>query len=478
VAATSPHLDPPTILAGLQRFSTPPAWLRAAVDPGRVQAELASAVDEFTAGALALRSCEAKRLRLEGDGGCWTCSYEVTADTSTGESRTVSLTGTLRPPEGRRPGQASGRFGAADWQCSLPALGLRLRTRPADAELPAVGLLTDAEQARGMLEQAIRAGAPAYADLRIAACAPHVVRHKPGSRCTVIYALRYPSEAVGRGWPQLVVAKTYHEEKGGNAYAAMRALWDCPLSAGDVVTIAEPLAYLEPDRVLIQGPVAEEQTLKELLREALQDGAAGTTEALARALRQTGAGLAALHRCGVDYGQPVMLDDEIAEIREMAGWLAEPIPAMAGAAAPLLALVEERAAHCPPDPLAPSHRSFRPAQVLLAGGRIAFIDFDGFCQAEPALDIALFRATIKAIGLGAALEDDATRRARLKELETLCDIFTDAYEEHAPVNRQRVALWETLDLLTNLINAWVKVKLWRLEGTLLALEAHLERLLA
>jgi hypothetical protein len=480
VAAPSHSLSRSTILAGLRVFAAPPEWLTAAVDADRVRTELARAVPEFASGALTLRSCEPQRLRLKEGKGCWTCSYAVTVATSIGDVAKVSLAGTLHPPGGAASVQADGRFGAADWQCFLPALGLRLHTQPVNADLPAVSLLTDAEKARELLEQAICMSAPAYGDVRIASCIPRVVRHKPGSRCTVIYTLRYPPEAAGRGWPELVVAKTYREEKGRNAYAAMRALWDSPLSAGDVVTIAEPLAYLEPNRVLIQGAVPEEQTLKEQLWTTLQNPTATATEALTRTLRHSGAGLAALHHCGVDYGEPVTFDDEFAEVCEITGRLADPIPAVAEAVTPLLALIGERAAGCSPDPLVPSHRSFRPAQVLLAADRIAFIDFDGFCQAEPALDIALFRATIKAIGLSAALDGngEGARHARLRQLDTFCQCFIEAYEGCAAVNRQRVALWEALNLLTNVLNSWAKVKLRRLEGTLLALKAHVEQLLA
>lgn len=467
------------ILAGLRLFSTPPDWLTAAVDADRVQAELVRTVPEFASGALTLRSCKPQRLRLKEGSGCWTGTYEITVADSTDDVQYVSLAGTLHPPGVVERAQVTGRLGAAGWWCSLPSLGLRLHTQPINADLAAVGLLTDPEKARRLLEQAIRVGTPAYADLRIASCTPRVVRHKPGSRCTVVYTLRYPPELAGRGWPEVVVAKTYHEDKGRNAYAAMRALWNSPLSAGDVVTLAEPLAYLESDRVLVQGPVSQEQTLKELLETALQDHNPTNAETLTRTLRQSGAGLAALHRCRVDYGESVTFDDELAEVCEVAGRLARPVPAVAKAATGLLALVEQHAAVCPPDPFVPSHRSFRPAQVLLAGGRIAFIDFDGFCQAEPALDVALFRATIKTLGLAVPLNGmgEAARRTRTRALDALCEIFTEAYENHAPVNRQRVALWEALDLLTNVLHSWTKIKLWRLEGSLLALEAHMERLL-
>jgi hypothetical protein len=468
------------ILASLQLLATPPAWLVAAVDADRVQTELVHTVPEFASGALTLRSCKPARLRLKAGSDCWTGTYEITVVDSIGDIQTVNLAGALHPPGAITQTEVTERFGTADWQCSLPSLGLRLHTQPTNADLAAVGLLTDPEEARRLLEHAIRVSTPAYADLRIASCTPRVVRHKPGSRCTVVYTLRYPPEATGRGWPEVVVAKTYHEDKGHNAYAAMRALWNSSLSSGDVVTLAEPLAYLESDRVLIQGPVPQEQTLKELLETALQDPNPTNAEVLTRTLRQSGAGLAALHSCRVHYGQSVTFEDELAEVREVAGRLARPVPAIAEAATGLLGLVEGRAAGCPSEPFVPSHRSFRPAQVLLAGGRISFIDFDGFCQAEPALDVALFRATIKTIGLAVPLNGvgEAARRGRVRALDALCDIFTEAYEDHMPVNRQRVTLWEALDLLINVLHSWTKIKLWRLEGSLLALEAHVDRLLA
>src|SRR5206468_8377657 len=92
-------------------------------------------------------------------------------------------------------------------------------------------------------EQSIRGGPGAYSDIRIAAATPRVARYKPNSRCTIRYHLEYPADlAAARHWPALVVAKTYHDDRGQNTYAAMRALWDSPLAESGAVSIAEPLA--------------------------------------------------------------------------------------------------------------------------------------------------------------------------------------------------------------------------------------------
>jgi hypothetical protein len=109
----------------------------------------------------------------------------------------------------------------------VPELDLLLETLPAAAALPALPILTDAEQARTLLERSIRAGGPAYQDIRMRSCAPNVVRYKPGSRCTILYGLEYPDGgAAQRNSPDLVVAKTYRGDKGCNAYEGMRALWE------------------------------------------------------------------------------------------------------------------------------------------------------------------------------------------------------------------------------------------------------------
>jgi aminoglycoside phosphotransferase (APT) family kinase protein len=129
----------------------------------------------------------------------------------------------------------------------------------------------------------------------------------------------------------------------------------------------------------------------------------------------------------------------------------------------------------------PSHRSFRPAQVLLHKGEIGFIDFDGFCQAEPALDLALFMVKIKHIALTkpgedeeVALMDETTRLARLAQMETICERFLSEYEKYAPVSRPRIMLWEALDVLSLVLGCWTKIKTWRLDNTIFMLERLLQ----
>lgn len=458
--------------ASLHRFAFLPAWLAAAADPERIGAALVRHEPQ-----LALGRVTVKRLRLNRREASWTGRYEVTVADPDGVARAVALLGTVYPPTAVPVADGPGAtpFGAPGWRRVLPELGLELTSAPAEAAaLPALPVLTDPVRARALLEEQLRAAAPAHAGLRLAGANPRVVRSKPGNRCTILYDLVYPPGADG---PRLVVAKAYRGDKGRNAWDGMRALWASPLAAGDVVTIAEPLAYIPELGVLVQGSVGERQTLKQLIRAALT---AGTTDAMAQlddAMDRTAAGLAALHTCAVHHGDPVTLADEVAELRGVLRTLTAAVPDLADAATPLLATVEELATRQPPDPAGPSHGSFRPGQVLLDGDRIAFIDFDDICQAEPAMDLALFTSSVKGAGLVEARDGTAAGLAaaegRLTRLDRVCARFLDRYRALAPISGERVALWETVLLLGDLVGTWTKVAPAKVAPAMLLLEHHL-----
>jgi Ser/Thr protein kinase RdoA (MazF antagonist) len=468
-------------LAGVHQLAPLPDWLIAIADPDRIREAMQRAIPEFAAGELTLLRCEARRARLKTGG--WTIMYRLTVADRRGEGqREIALRGMLIPPgstfpETPRNDQALGSDG---WQGAVPELRLVLSSQPPEAALPALPILSDPEQARALLETSIRTQSPAYHDLRIQSCEPRVVRYKPGSRCTLLYRLAYASDARPE-WPDIVVAKTYTGDEGQICYDGMRALWDSPLSTNPAVAIAEPLAFIPELNVLVQGPIRQEQTLKELLRSALLSGTPAALAELDTAMRKTAAGLAALHQTEVHTGHPRVWEDELAEVQENLDRLGQAIPSLADVAAPLIAHLRALSAAHPADTAVPTHGTFRPAQVLLHNGDIGFIDFDGFCQAEPALDVALFLGKIKDIGLSVYEENDDTAapdpaalESLLAQTDAICASFLDAYESCRPISRQRIVLWESLDLLALVLNCWAKVKSARLPINMLMLERYLQ----
>jgi Phosphotransferase enzyme family len=453
-------------LAGLESM---PSWLRELDDSQRVLAAIRRAVPN-------VRRAKLSGVRLKP--GKWTARCTLVLDD---DGPDVQLNATILPPGGDDPRvetRPSGRPGSAGWRCWIPELRLELasRTEP-EAELPSLRTLTDPESARAFLEEAIRSGAPAYRELRIISAEPKVMRYSPGSRCTVLYRLQFPEDRADT-WPDVVVAKTYHRsDKGRIAWEGMHALWNSPITTSGIVGVAEPLAWVPEQKILVQGPVREERTLKDLLLATLSGAESGSWDQLHDYLSKAAAGLAQLHHSGAASSERTNWEEEYAEVRELSNRLGSVFPELERSALPILDEWKRLADRIPEDAPLPAHRSFRPAQVLLYHGDISFIDFDGFCWCEPAIDVALFRATARDLAMS-ALAEDTELEDRLRTIDDLCDHFLISYEAHASIARGRVALWEALDLMTNVLHSWTKAKPARLVHALALLRHHMAGLRA
>jgi hypothetical protein len=450
-------LGDPTVLKLLEQLTTMPRWLVAPSEPATVRDALRRCVPELIDRTLTIDACD-PMLRLKGKE--WLATYEVTVRDPAGGARVLTLSGILSPPahDSLPPGESHGPFGDPTWRGRLPELGLELSAQPSDDALPVLTSLVDPAAARALLEESLRASA--YPGISIRACTPEVMRYHPGSRCTVRYRLEYaPGSETG---PAMVVAKTYHGDKGKAAFAGMTALWSTELASGRLVRLAEPLAYVPALRLLVQGPIAEQETLKKLVRSSVFEPSPEKLDRLAREVDKVAEGLAALHASGVSLGESLSWEDELAEVREMLDRLSPALPGIVDAATPLFEVLQRLNEACPRDAGVPTHRSFRPAQILLNQGDIGFIDFDGLCTAEPACDVALFRASLRKAAAEApsrtGLPAQMETASRLDVLDELCDRFLVRYQQVASVSPGRLLLWETVDLLTSVLHCWTKVK--------------------
>jgi Ser/Thr protein kinase RdoA (MazF antagonist) len=332
--------------------------------------------------------------------------------------------------------------------------------------------MTDPHGAARLIERLLR-GSGRYPDIRVASCRPRVMRHKPGSRCTVAYELELATGAPA-DWPRAVVAKTYWGDKGSVAWDGMCDLWHAPVATAGTVALAEPLAFSADERIVLQRSIPHRDTLKAVLRESL--GGAGDGAALVAALGRTGRGLAELHGCGVCPPQERCWADEVGEVRGVAGRLAELVPSLDGAVESLLEALDRRMAAAGAAAAMPCHGSFRPAQVVIGEhGRIGFIDFDSFCRSDPAADCALFCSSLRDTGLRALREGGGRDAAHLARLDAPAAAFLAAYASVAPLSRERLGPWEALDALTGVLHCWTKAKLARLPYRLALLRHALHR---
>lgn len=475
------------IWEGLQAFRDLPDWMLAARDPERICAALAKAIPEFRSGKFLLQDCDSNYIRYKAEN--WSGFFELNIR-KPGESSTssIDLQAVIYPPGivSERPDLVEGSLGSKSWHAVIPAFNLELWTKQPEAVLSALELLTDPERSCQYLVSQIRSGSSSYQDLQIQACQPKVARYKPGSRCTIVYHLEYaPGADVHRRWPGLVVAKTYRKAKGQHAYESMLALWHSPLGSSNAVKIAEPLAYDPELRVMIQGPIYQERTLEDLTVMAVRAGTNEAINELTAAMRKAARGLAELHRSGAALGAAYGWENDEAEVRETIEGLSAAIPQLAPAANAFVERLSNLEASTTPDRPVPSHGTFRPAQVLINHGEIGFIDFDSCCTAEPAKDLGLFlcaflragMATVDFAGFQINPEplDRTARLARFQQLLSLSETFLAEYERYSmPVKRQRVALFEALEIFTLVLHAWTKIKVRELNDIMYMLEHFLQ----
>jgi hypothetical protein len=462
------HLDDhAAVMAALQQLAKPPDWLVAVEDPVRVRADFERSVPELGAGRPAIVKVKFKRAHLEE--GHWVTLHRLTVlDDGADTPREIDIRGVLLAPGVEEPALSTdgATFESVGWRAYLPDLRLVIDRQPVDVGLPAMSTMADPDTAQATLQDALRRG-DGRAELTLAAATPTVVRYREGLRCTIIYALEYPAgtETVG---PAGVVAKEYEGDEGRHTYAAMTTLWNSPLRFSSTVRIAEPLAFLPEIGMVLQELLPGDISLKDQIPHAFADGVTAGVAALSEIVRKSGRGLADLHTCGATAGPDVTWEDQIAAVRVAVTQLSTAMADSSAAMEPLVHALEGAAAKVPAAPLVPTHRSFRPAQILLDGGNIAFLDFDGYCRAEPGLDLSLFRTTLvdlclRALEAGDAASDPEMQRERQAQLDSLCASFLAGYEEVAPVDRERLALWDAVTSAKDIVDCWRKVKFEHLD---------------
>ncbi|MDQ1718769.1 MAG: hypothetical protein QOE89_2722, partial [Pseudonocardiales bacterium] len=74
-----------------------------------------------------------------------------------------------------------------------------------------------------------------------------------------------------------------------------------------------------------------------------------------------------------------------------------------------------------PDQFVPAHGSYKPSQLLVRDGSVFLVDFDQFCQADPALDVGYFMAYLRPPGLF------YDRRGTRDWFDTAAETFRNAY---------------------------------------------------
>lgn len=326
-----------------------------------------------------------------------------------------------------------------------PALDLAVQAFPADSSLPRLADCCATGAGSPLLEHLRDAARVFLRDeswqLLVAQAFP--VRYKPASRCVMRYALTVASPHAGGQERQVsIFGKVYADpEQARTVQGLTRQLYaEQTTFQGSTVAgftqstpfLPRTLAFIESAGLVLTEavqpatPGGRLRTGTSVLQPQIirtRGGKTASTQPPDSELRLAALALARLHTSQVSPGQHTLRPGakEAKRARERAALLAGYYPAQAGQIQRLVQALVQRLETLQPASYRPAHGGFKASQLLYLDETISVVDFDGFCLADPALDVGYFLAYLRPSGLW--YERQGTRAW----FEAAAEIFTTTY---------------------------------------------------
>lgn len=383
------------------------------------------------------------------------CVYRLEIGCGNGVTREVVLLG-LAPISADFPGSAleerCRELGAHPAAAPFGRLALRLESipigllffplDPALAALAEVASPAAAELLAPHLCEC-RAGA------RIESCAYELCHYKPKERAVLRVSLAF---AAPNGAPaaRSVYVKLFADEHGAASHRELAALWEAARRSR-WLRVPEPLGYDAGRRMLVLAEVPGGRALADwihclehdlpLPRGVDQARLESCVLAAARALTE-------LQASGVRPAKTRTYRDVLASLgkdRELLAGRAHGAPPELVTRA--LALVARLESAAPTDePLVPSHGGARHKQTVGDEHGLTFVDWDGFCLANPALDAATFLARLRL--------EPITNPGHGGALEQLAERFRSEFLRHSRAAARHLELYEGLVLSEQMLRSF------------------------
>lgn len=249
-----------------------------------------------------------------------------------------------------------------------------------DASLPTVRQAIDPGEVQARLNEACVELVAARGRMKL--CAIRVTRHKPGRRCVIEYDVRFPAArgpVESRGMTLLGKVRAKGVDRKTPVVLAELRRAGFGADSEDQISVPAPLGVIPELALWLQEKVPGVPATR-LLKEA-----AGV--ALAKRIAEA---TYKLHRAEVLPPRQHTMADELRILHERVPRVAEGRPDWARRLAHLLSACDRLGASVPAAKPCPSHRDFYGAHVLVDGPRLWLLDFDLFCEGDPALDAGNF----------------------------------------------------------------------------------------
>ncbi len=298
-------------------------------------------------------------------------------------------------------------------------LGISVQAFPADDGLPTLAASCDTSEHSPLFEGLQAAAQAQLGDQawRLVSASAEPVRYKPANRCVIRYHLILEhGESESSTFRKLTLfGKVYaNAEQAENVQALQQQLYDeqanHSINRGSTGStppmLPRPLGIIKSlglafNQAVQPASVGEQmRTGTRALRATVERGRGGEITNLIipeEELRLTGATLARLHTSSVrpKESAPRSGAKEAKRARERAGLIAAFNPTHAEETQRLAGQLATRLEALQPDVYRPAHGGFKASQLLFHSHQVFVVDFDGFCLADPALDVGYFLAYLR-----------------------------------------------------------------------------------
>ncbi|MBA3651948.1 MAG: aminoglycoside phosphotransferase family protein, partial [Chthoniobacterales bacterium] len=256
--------------------------------------------------------------------------------------------------------------------------GIDPRAVIADEKMPYMAAALDFQQAGAALKSTLAATRNLH-DVRLRGV--RIARYKPGRRCLIEYSLEQTGTAL------TVIGKVHAKRLEEASYTVQTVLWNGAFnhSASDLLCVPEPLGTIPTWNMWLQRKVPGWPATKFLRR----PGTVGLAQHIAELAHK-------LHSAGVPTTRPRhTLEEEVRILHERLPLVAQSRPQLADRLDRLLAAVDELASTIPQVRRCGIHRDFYPDQVMVDNDRLYLLDFDLYCEGDPAIDLGNFVAHLR-----------------------------------------------------------------------------------
>lgn len=216
-----------------------------------------------------------------------------------------------------------------------------------------------------------------------------VLRHKPGKRCLIEYRVRV-DEAHREPYRASIIGKTRAKRFGQKDYRLQQEFWDRGFSneSADGITVPEPLGHIPEIQMWFQRKIKAESATDLLRSHAALPLARKVAEAAFK-----------IHQSGVPTEKSHGIEDELRILQTCFASVARTNPSLSPRLEKLWKECVRLGDSLGGRPTTGIHRDFYSDQILVQDQKLWLIDFDLYCQGDPALDIGNFTAHLSELAL-------------------------------------------------------------------------------